>query len=889
MSPRKLIERMKDHNRDIRERLFVLLSAPALTTLLIVFIGGFFIGESAEDIAVMGMGLLVFFVVVVAAVHFNRIRIGANIIAFLLIFVIIPGCFFTGGGMQGGMPIWFVFSAVFVCLLISGKERYVFMAGAFLVTSICYYVAYRYPETVTEHSHIVAYLDSYISVVLVGTMICLLFVFETRVYISENRLALNQKQEIEELGKVQNRFFSSMSHEIRTPINTIIGLNEMILREEISDEVAEDARNIETAGKMLLQLINDILDMSKIEAGKMEITSVPFDLGDMLSEVVGMIWVRAKDKGLVFHVDIDPDLPKALYGDEVRLKQILINVLTNAVKYTKQGSVTFRTECKKKEDGKAHITYSITDTGIGIRKESMPYLFSAFKRADLEENRYIEGTGLGLSIVKQLVDMMGGDIKVNSVYTKGTTFIIELEQEIADESRIGDLNLEARHSMNLRRHYRQSFEAPDASILVVDDNEANLIVVTKLLRDTKVKIDTAISGKSALQKTLKKHYDLIFMDHLMPEMDGIECLNRIRTQTGGLCKNTPVTVLTANAESSNKQMYKQEGFDGYLVKPVSGELLEAEVARLLPRELMDKSVSDEKDIAEDITARRYQKKFPVLITTDSVCDLPKKYIKSHNVAVLPYHVHTDKGIFLDGVETESRELIAYIVEKRGSVHSDPPEIGEYEAFFAEQLLVAGNIIHITMSSKISKGYYSALEAAKSFDNVTVIDSGHLSSGMGLLVLDACRLAEKDMPVTRLVEEIERRKARIQTSFVVDSTEYLAISGRISAQVDSVMKALYLHPVLQLRNGRIKVETLCFGTGDFVWKRYISGVLRKWRSIDKETVFITYSGLNQKELERIENYIRKKVKFDNVVLQEASPAISTNCGPGSFGILYRLAE
>ena len=298
--------------------------------------------------------------------------------------------------------------------------------------------------------------------------------------------AEKQRKEIYMLNKSQNSFFSNMSHEIRTPINTIIGLNEMILREDVSDEVIEDSINIKAAGKLLLNLINDILDMSKFQSGSMHLLIEPYHTGDMLSDIVGMLWIRAKDKKLDFNIDVSPDIPSELVGDEVRIKQVLINVINNAIKYTKEGSVSLTVQCERREDKTCNMIYTVSDTGIGIKSEDIPYLFSAFKRVDETVTKHIEGTGLGLSIVKQLVDLMGGKITVNSVYKKGSTFIIEIPQRIEREGTVGKHDFAKIGKTNKGTAYTPKFEAPEARILVVDDNEANLMVASKLLRDTKV-------------------------------------------------------------------------------------------------------------------------------------------------------------------------------------------------------------------------------------------------------------------------------------------------------------------------------------------------------------------------------------------------------------------
>ena len=391
---------------------------------------------------------------------------------------------------------------------------------------------------------------------MVGFVASILILFLNKLYEDENKLSIRQKKEIEELNRAENHFFSSMSHEIRTPINTIIGLNEIILRGDIPEDVAENARNIQGASKMLLTLINDILDLSKIKSGKMEIVNVSYETGAVFSEIVNMIWIKAKEKGLEFKLHVDPSIPSMLCGDEVRIKQVLINLLNNAVKYTKEGSVTLSVRCERLTLNRVRVWYTVEDTGQGVKKENIPYIFNAFKRVDEEKNRHIEGTGLGLSIVQQLVELMGGEISVNSVYTKGSKFIVMLEQDIIDDSELGTFTLSSRTRVHNGEQYKQSFEAPDSHILVVDDNEMNLMVVCKLLSETKMQIDTALSGAECLQLTQNQHYDCILMDHLMPEMDGIQCFHKLRSQPGGLCQGVPVIALTANAGSDNQQLYQ---------------------------------------------------------------------------------------------------------------------------------------------------------------------------------------------------------------------------------------------------------------------------------------------------------------------------------------------
>ncbi len=700
--------------------------------------------------------------------------------------------------------------------------------------------------------------------------------------------ANRQHQEIEMLNKAQNSFFSNMSHEIRTPINTIIGLNEMILREDVSEEVMEDAANIKSAGKLLLNLINDILDMSKIQSGRMQLLNAPYQVGEMLSDLVGMMWIRAKEKKLDFHVDVSPDIPNELLGDEVRIKQILINVLNNAIKYTKEGSVSLLVQCEMIDDNTCNMIYNVTDTGVGIKPEDIPYLFSAFKRVDEDSNKHIEGTGLGLSIVKQLLDLMGGKITVNSVYTKGSTFIIEIPQPLENVEKMGQYNFDKSKTFGKKEEYVPRFEASQARVLVVDDNEANLMVVSKLLRETKVRIDTASSGAEALRKTLNIHYDVIFMDHLMPEMDGIECRRRILDQTGGRCRESAIVILTANADEENRALYQRENFDGYLVKPVSGEELENELYKLLPREIVH-ITGNRSEIAEETISWMHgdRKRKRVIVTTESVADLPPEIIKKYGIAILPHKVCTSEGIFKDGREIDTRGVLKYMEDRTKAIRPTAPTLKETEEFFARQLSFANNIIHISISSKVeNSGYFVAADAAKSFDSVYVFESGHLSSGQGILAVEACRMAEAGKSPEEILARLEKLRKKVHTSFIVDNLDFLARAKQVGKGVANLVNSLMGRPVLVLKKGKMGLGMIYFGSRKRAWKSYINSCLSIDKQIDTRVLFVTYVGLGKKDLDWIREQINKKMHFDEVYFRQASPAIAVNCGPGTFGLLLR---
>ena len=364
-------------------------------TCMVALVFILLMGRSVWNILILAASLAAMAVIVKISIQKEQIQRGATAISVLLL-LLFPVSFFTAGGFYSGVPEWFVFCFIYVCITLHGRRMMVFFGLCTLETLLCYGAAYYFPEYIVQNTQNHSFFDSAFSVIMVGLLTCVLLMFLNRMYEEENALSQQQKKEIEELNRAENHFFSSMSHEIRTPINTIIGLNEIILREDISDEVAENARNIQGASKLLLTLINDILDLSKIKSGKMEIVNVSYETGALFSEIVNMIWIKAKEKGLEFKLHVDSSIPSMLCGDEVRIKQILINLLNNAVKYTREGSVTLSVRCERQALNRVRVWYSVEDTGLGVKKENIPYIFNAFRRVDEERNRCIEGTGLSL-------------------------------------------------------------------------------------------------------------------------------------------------------------------------------------------------------------------------------------------------------------------------------------------------------------------------------------------------------------------------------------------------------------------------------------------------------------------------------------------------------------
>ena len=410
-----------------------------------------------------------------------------------------------------------------------------------------------------------------------------------------NREYEKAKDEAVRANEAKSLFLSNMSHEIRTPINAVLGMNEMILRECKDEQLLSYAANVQRSGRTLLFLINDILDMSKIESGKMEIVKVEYEPENLLMDLWNIIYLRAQEKGLSIRFTLDETLPRTLFGDDVRIKQIVTNLLTNAVKYTPQGGIEMKTAYEKTGEKELLLKISVKDTGMGIRQEDMGKLFESFQRLDEEKNRNIEGTGLGMNITMSLLKLMDGDMKVESEYGKGSEFTVTIPQRIVCDEPVGDFEtIKQKREKNVSKT-SQRFVAPEARVLVVDDNSMNLTVFKSLLKRTKMQITTADSGRKCLELVQKEKFHIIFMDHMMPEMDGIETLHEMRKLSDYPNQDTPVIVLTANAMSGAREGYLKEGFADFLTKPIDGDLLEQTAERYLPEGLARPSEEDAGD------------------------------------------------------------------------------------------------------------------------------------------------------------------------------------------------------------------------------------------------------------------------------------------------------
>lgn len=816
---------------------------------------------------------------------YRKYNFAATLLGFVIVVMVMPAMFLMRGAVESGAAVWMTLGILYICVLFTGVKMYAFLAVSILIYGVTFWLACKYPEyVIVMTSKEAIYFDSFFSVIVVGAVAGIILISLRKTYEEEHKLNILQNEELERSSDAKNAFFANMSHEIRTPINAIIGLNEMIMRNNPSGETLEYAQDIQVASKMLLNQVNDILDLSQMEMDKMNIIPVKYRTETLFAELADLIQVQAEKKKLEFVLNMDRMLPSVLYGDEKRLKQILLNVLDNAVKYTEEGTVTMTVQGEEDDDKNIVLKISVADTGIGIRKEDVEFIYDAFNRADEKKNVRIMGTGLGLAITKQLLDLMNGEISVDSIYTKGSTFTITLKQRIADKTPVGEITF---RKEEIEKAYHPVFEAPEARVLVVDDNNMNAMVTKRLLEGTKVQVDTVSSGRECLEKTKKKYYHVILLDYMMPGMNGLETLKYIRVQENGLCRQSAVLAFSANTQSDAADMFKEQGFDGYVEKPIQSRKMEEEIMRNLPYEIieyqeMDGSESEDDKLIQKVSMKRRKKLY---ITTDCTSDIPTELLEKYDIKLMYLYIKTAHGRFADTREIDADSLTQYISAEKSTAYTDSVMVEEYEEFFAEALTQAESIIHISLGSGCGASYDIAVTAARGFDHVRVIDSGQISCGQGLLALYAARLAMDGKNISEICNEIEQVKNRIQTRMIMPGIDIFYQNGRVKSVPAKICKTFNLHPYVAMKPKKVSVVALFGGNLEEAWKQGIRIHLRKKRKIDKSIVFVTHVGCSVKQQDWIKNEILKCVPFERVIIQKASFTVACNSGMDSIGISY----
>lgn len=883
----KLMKLIAGKDYALRERMLrIIILCGGIATIVGITECLFVMEVTTLLIPLLFLVLLVIGISFYVAFKYRKYEAAAILIAIVVVGMVFPAAFFISGGLVGGPSVWLTLGIVYLFVMFRGKKLVFFVMLSCAVFAGTYGVAYFHPEFIQPlPDELAAYLDSYFSVVVVGLVAGMILKMHMQVFEAEHELNLEQKKELEKSRDAQGAFFANMSHEIRSPINTVIGLNEMILRNSHEEEIIEYAKNIERASKMLLNQVNDILDISQMEMEKMKIVPVQYKPADMFVDLVNLIRIQRERKNLELYLDIDSKLPSVLMGDEKRLKQILLNILDNAVKYTDEGSISLSAHGEMIGTDEVLLKVTVADTGIGIRKEDMEHLYDAFNRVDEGSNSKITGSGLGLAITKQLISMMDGEITVDSIYTKGSVFTVSVKQKIVDNRPMGAFRKQDTGEGS-GSQYVPSFEAPEARILVVDDNKMNSFVASKLLAATKVQIDVAGSGSQCLEMTQKKYYHVILMDYMMPEMNGLETMEALRKQENGLCRESAVIALTGNAMSGAREMCLAQGFDGYLEKPIQGKALEQGVLQFLPGDIIE-HIEHKSMEAEGISIQKFvqKKRKKVCITTECACDIPRELLDKYDIYLLYLYIRTPGGRFADTREIDASSLNEYLTPNGSTVFVENGTVEEYEEFFAHALTRAEQVIHISLAAGVSASYNCAVTAAKCFDHVQVIDSEQVSCGLALLVLHAAKMASDGYLAKDICEEIEKAKHHIRAGYILPRAEILYQRGRVSAFSAKLCRAFQLRPVLTVNQKKVTISRVLAGTREKAWKQGIRRQLRKRRRICADVIYVVHVNCNVSEQEWIKAEIQKIIPVKRIIMQQASFANACNCGPESIGISY----
>ena len=583
---KRTIDAMFNEELEIQHKLLNLILSAA-------FLGGIIslIASAVMQLDVIALGAITLLIVVVGiGLWLANIKKKPNIAALLIVIignmVLFPIMYFTGGGMVSGMPVWVLLGLIFSWLILNGKTcicMYILNTAAAVG---CMLLEMWYPQLVVPMvNRNAGYIDMIQSMVVVTCIFGGIFKYQTYVY-------EKQRKQILKANAAKSEFLANMSHELRTPINAILGYNEMLMRETRESQTAVYASNVRLAGRNLLSLVSSILDFTDMERADLQLSEGPYYVRDVLQDALTFAEYGSEHKDLELRIQIDENIPQELIGDVARIKQILDNLISNALKYTNEGFVEIHAVWEKQDEQQGYLVVSVKDSGIGMKAEDVQKISESFIRFDKEKTRNIQGIGLGLTIVTRLLQLMDSCLEIESEPGQGSCFSFRLLQSVADANPIGCM--ERMENFDFLESQEELWEAPRAKVLLVDDNPMNMDVLRGMLRETKIQTDTAANGAEALQKMRENKYDVVLMDHMMPVMDGVQALHRMREEK--LCPQAPVLVLTANAVGDAKERYLQEGFDDYLSKPVLYSQLLTKVRQYLPE-----NVFTRKELVKDLS------------------------------------------------------------------------------------------------------------------------------------------------------------------------------------------------------------------------------------------------------------------------------------------------